>query len=99
MALGTFRINDNDWDIFKRLCKDSGSSASAEIVAFIKSCNESGKVGAVTTSETCIDESLDSRLDDLQDSLDNRIELAIATAIAPIKAEIEELKKPEATAA
>lgn len=87
MKLGTFRVNDDEWKAFKVLCKTAGSTASAEIVAFIRQCNESGELGSAPES-SCIDESLDSR-----------IELAITTAITPLKAEIAELKKSEAAAA
>ena len=86
MALGTFRVNDEDWKAFKQLCKDSGSTASAEIVAYIKSCNKSEKVGVVAAKETRIDSvemgellsltSLDVRIDKLEALIDSRIERA-----------------------
>ena len=85
-TLGTFRVSRDDWDKFKSLCSESGSSASAEIVAFIRSCNEQGSVGDRLPGK--------SELERLDKDIDTRIE----AAMAPLREEIEAIKKPLAAA-
>lgn len=93
--LATFRTDAELWASFQKLCKSAGSNASSELNRFIAESVERGVIGATAHP----DSSIDNRIDDLQDSIDSRIDLAITAAIAPLKAEIEALKKPEATAA
>ncbi|ANV88863.1 hypothetical protein [Picosynechococcus sp. PCC 7117] len=79
-TLGTFRVDKDDWDKFKSLCNEAGSSASAEIVAFIRSCNEQGSVGDRLPGK--------SELEKLEKDIDNRIE----AAMAPLLGRIEKLE-------
>lgn len=93
--LGTFRLDETDWENFGKLAKSSGSNASAALLAYVQGCLESGKLEVMPQS----DSSIDSRIDEISTDIDKRIDKAMKAAIAPLREEIAELKKPEPTAA
>jgi hypothetical protein len=92
--LGTFRIDESDWESFRELAKASGTSASAALLAYIQGCLESGKLEVMPPSDI----SIDTRIDEISTDIDKRIDKAVKAAIAPLRQEIDELKKPVAVA-
>ena len=89
--LRSFRLDQKEWDDFKALCRASKTTATAVLTKFIQQCNQSGMLAAAPQDSPSIDE--------MESSIDKRIDEKLQAAIAPLREEIAELKKPEATAA
>ena len=53
--LATFRVKEDNWLNFQALCKESGTNASAVLIAYIQACLYSGKVaGAIVFSSDAV---------------------------------------------
>ena len=53
--LATFRVKEDNWLNFQALCKESGTNASAVLIAYIQACLDSGKVaGAIVFSSDAV---------------------------------------------
>lgn len=74
MALGTFKIDDEQWQQFKRKAEENGTNASALIKAFIEAYL-SGRIDAdlVKNLDRGLDANIEARLSDAIASLDAKI--------------------------
>lgn len=74
-VLATFRIEESDWNIFKRLTDSKGTNASQEIVRYIKSCIAGSDLTSIDNVNT---NNLDERIAIyLDNNLDEKLETSI----------------------
>lgn len=68
--LATFRVKEEQWESFKKLCSDSGTNASAAMIAHIQNCLDSGTVETVDTVAAIVPSVVTrSEFDQLRDDL------------------------------